>query len=90
MHERAWLRDIYSVEVGCVRCPLFVCVCVICLFNGTFNGRLQVKVVCETRDWEHAKELRAALLKKYRDVVFNDTPLALSGETTTTTMGPQQ
>lgn len=44
------------------------------------NILLQVKVVCETRDWEHAQELRADLLANYRDVVFNDIPLALSSE----------
>ncbi|XP_031619975.1 uncharacterized protein LOC116338699 [Contarinia nasturtii] len=56
MHERAWLKDIYSVEV---------------------------KVVCETRDWAHAQELRSVLHENYRFVVFNDTPLALSSETAT-------
>lgn len=40
----------------------------------------QVKVVCETRDWEHAKELRTVLLSNYKYVVFNDTPLAISNE----------
>lgn len=50
MHERAWIRDIYSVEV---------------------------KVVCETRDWEHSKELRQVLRRAYRQVVFNDVPLAI-------------
>nr|AWS20467.1 threonine dehydratase [Mayetiola destructor] len=52
MHERAWLKDIYSVEV---------------------------KVVCETRDWEHSKELRKVLLENYQFVVFNDLPLAHEG-----------
>lgn len=51
MHERAWLRDIYSVEV---------------------------KVVCETRDWEHSMELRRVLSKEYSHVVFNDVPLAIN------------
>lgn len=51
MHERAWIRDIYSVEV---------------------------KVVCETRDWEHSKELRQVLKRTYRHVVFNDVPLAIN------------
>lgn len=51
MHERAWLRDIYSVEV---------------------------KVVCETRDWEHSMELRQVLSKEYSHVVFNDVPLAIN------------
>lgn len=37
----------------------------------------QVKIVCETRDWEHAQELRKVLLKNYRKVVFNDLPLAI-------------
>lgn len=53
MHERAWIRDIYSVEV---------------------------KVVCETRDWEHSQELRAVLAKTYRQVAFNDVPLAINIE----------
>lgn len=44
---------------------------------------LQVKVVCETRDWEHAQELRSVLLENYRHVVFNDIPLALSSEIAT-------
>lgn len=51
MHERAWIRDIYSVEV---------------------------KVVCETRDWEHTKELRRVLCSHYRSVIFNDVPLAIN------------
>jgi len=51
MHERAWLKDIYSVEV---------------------------KVVCETRDWEHSEELRKVLLSNYENVTFNDTPVAIS------------
>lgn len=50
MHERAWLKDIYSVEV---------------------------KVVCETRDWEHSKELRQLLLDSYKSVSFFDLPLAI-------------
>ena len=53
MHERAWLRDIYSVEV---------------------------KVVCETRDWEHSEELRKALTRKYAHVTFIDAPLAISDQ----------
>lgn len=36
--------------------------------------------MCETRDWEHAQELRGVLLANYRYVYFNDTPLALSSE----------
>lgn len=51
MHERAWLRDIYSVDV---------------------------KVVCETRDWEHSIELRQVLNKAYKNVVFTDVPLAIN------------
>lgn len=50
MHERAWIRDIYSVEV---------------------------KVVCETRDWEHSLELRRVLSESYRQLFFNDVPLAI-------------
>lgn len=38
----------------------------------------QVKIVCETRDWEHAQELRSVLAGKYQDVIFSDIPLALS------------
>lgn len=51
MHERAWLNDIFSVDV---------------------------KVVCETRDWEHSEELRKALDENYSRVVFNDVPMALT------------
>lgn len=51
MHERAWIRDIYSVEV---------------------------KVVCETRDWEHAEELRTLLRRSYPNVVFKNARLAIS------------
>jgi len=51
MHERAWVCDIYRVEV---------------------------KVVCETRDWEHSQELKRALNAKYENVKFNDLPLAIS------------
>lgn len=51
MHERAFLRDIHSVDV---------------------------KVVCETRDWEHSEELRRTLLEKYKRVSFNDLPMAIT------------
>lgn len=50
-HERAWVCDIYEVEV---------------------------KVVVETRDWDHSQELREALISKYKHVKFSDLPLALS------------
>lgn len=50
-HERAWIKDIYSV---------------------------QVKVVCETRDWEHAEQLRKELMKNYTNIVFSDLPLAIT------------
>jgi threonine dehydratase len=50
MHERAFLRDIHSVEV---------------------------KVICETRDWEHAQQMRKVLNEKYSNVVFNDLPMAI-------------
>lgn len=36
-----------------------------------------VKVVCETRDWEHSEEMRKALQDKYKRVEFNDVPLAI-------------
>jgi threonine dehydratase len=51
MHERAWLKDIFQVEV---------------------------KVVCETRDWKHAQELRRVLQSNYSNVVFSDTPMAIT------------
>lgn len=50
MHERAFLRDIHSVDI---------------------------KVVCETRDWEHSCELRKVLTEKYQRVAFNDLPMAI-------------
>lgn len=40
-----------------------------------------VKVVCETRDWEHSMELRKALNEKYSEVIFNDVPLAIAKKT---------
>lgn len=36
-----------------------------------------VKVVCETRDWEHSQILRQALKEKYDQVEYNDVPLAM-------------
>lgn len=39
---------------------------------------VEVKVVCETRDWAHSQEMRTVLLNKYDKVVFNDVPLAIS------------
>lgn len=36
-------------------------------------------MVCETRDWEHSKELRKFLLDTYSNVVFSDPPLAIIG-----------
>ncbi|XP_075148718.1 serine racemase [Haematobia irritans] len=53
MHERAWLKDIYTVEV---------------------------KVVCETRDWPHSMELMNALKNHYNKVQFSDEPLAISDQ----------
>ncbi|XP_037955991.1 L-threonine ammonia-lyase-like [Teleopsis dalmanni] len=50
MHERAWLKDIYTVEV---------------------------KVVCETRDWAHSMELKNELKKIYTKVQFSEEPLAI-------------
>lgn len=50
MHERAFIRDIHSVEV---------------------------KVVCETRDWIHAQEMRNALQEAYDNVYFYDLPMAI-------------
>ncbi|XP_037051257.1 L-threonine ammonia-lyase-like [Bradysia coprophila] len=50
MHERAFIRDIYSVEV---------------------------KVICETRDWAHTEELRKLLTDNYTRVIFSDVPLAI-------------
>lgn len=38
---------------------------------------VSVKVVCETRDWEHSQEMRKALHEKYKKVEFNDVPLAI-------------
>lgn len=53
---------------------------VIIIVSGTIYLSKQVTVVCETRDWEHAQELRKTLLEQYKWVVFSDTPLALSIE----------
>lgn len=50
MHERAWLKDIYTVEV---------------------------KVVCETRDWAHSTELKEELKRHYSKVQFSEEPLAI-------------
>jgi hypothetical protein len=35
---------------------------------------LQVKVVCETRDIEHANMLKDMLHKNYKDVAFGEIP----------------
>lgn len=50
MHERAWLKDIYSVNV---------------------------KIVCETSDWENSQELKKLLVKNYKNVQFYDVPMAI-------------
>ncbi|XP_061393892.1 L-threonine ammonia-lyase [Musca vetustissima] len=50
MHERAWLKDIYTVEV---------------------------KVICETRDWAHSTELKEELKRHYTKVQFSEEPLAI-------------
>lgn len=42
---------------------------------------VSVKVVCETRDWDHSKQMRKALLDKYEKVDFNDVPLAIKVDT---------
>ncbi|XP_067617595.1 L-threonine ammonia-lyase [Eurosta solidaginis] len=51
MHERAWLKDIYTVEV---------------------------KVVCETRDWTHSMELKNVLKENYTNLSFCEEPLAIN------------
>ncbi|EDS35312.1 threonine dehydratase/deaminase [Culex quinquefasciatus] len=43
MHDRAFIRDVHSVEV---------------------------KVICETRDWHHTKEMRNLLQETYENVCF--------------------
>ncbi|XP_058821522.1 L-threonine ammonia-lyase-like [Topomyia yanbarensis] len=50
MHERAFIRDVHSV---------------------------QVKVICETRDWNHSREIRKMLQDSYEDVFFYDLPMAM-------------
>lgn len=41
--------------------------------------KFQVKVVCETRDWEHSVELRKTLKERYAQVRFIDSPMAIPG-----------
>lgn len=50
MHDRAFIRDVHSVEV---------------------------KVICETRDWNHTKQMRSMLQQTYEDVYFYDMPMAI-------------
>jgi hypothetical protein len=67
MHERAWLKDIYSVSVRYKN-----------IIEASFNSNnIQVKAVVETSDWEHSKQLKALLADKYTSVVFNDVPMAI-------------
>ncbi|XP_026467860.1 uncharacterized protein LOC113371448 [Ctenocephalides felis] len=42
---------------------------------------VEVKVVCETRDWNHSEELRKSLINNYTRVIFNDLPMAITGPT---------
>ena len=71
MHERAWLRDVYTVEVSFHKCcwdfkkPFY---------NVTLS---KVKVVCETRDWGHSMELKNKLKETFPKVQFSETPLAI-------------
>lgn len=39
---------------------------------------MQVKIVCETRDWEHSEELKKILTENYKNVKFADAPLAIN------------
>jgi threonine dehydratase len=71
MHERDWLKDIFQVEVSFS----WVNINEKCLKLYFIQ---KVKVVCETRDWMHAEELRKLLLANYSYVVFSDTPKAIS------------
>ncbi|XP_053694521.1 L-threonine ammonia-lyase [Sabethes cyaneus] len=50
MHDRAFIRDLHSVEV---------------------------KVICETRDWNHSQEMRKMLQEIYTHVQFYDLPMAI-------------
>nr|XP_029714117.1 uncharacterized protein LOC115258189 [Aedes albopictus] len=50
MHERAFIRDVNSVEV---------------------------KVICETRDWQHSQEMRKMLQETYQEVYFYEMPMAI-------------
>ncbi|XP_055381040.1 L-threonine ammonia-lyase isoform X2 [Condylostylus longicornis] len=50
MHERAWLKDVFSVEI---------------------------KVICETRDWNHSVQMKEILKNAYEYVEFVNEPLAV-------------
>lgn len=39
---------------------------------------VEVKVICETRDWEHSKEMRKVLQETYSKVHFYDMPMAIT------------
>ncbi|XP_052863075.1 L-threonine ammonia-lyase [Anopheles cruzii] len=39
---------------------------------------VEVKVICETRDWEHSQEMRKSLQTAYDKVQFYDMPMAIS------------
>lgn len=39
---------------------------------------VEVKVICETRDWSHSLELKEVLKANYENVVFTEEPLAIN------------
>lgn len=74
MHERAFIRDIYSVEVSGMEMFFKF---IRCTLTNLLFCTAQVKVICETRDWAHSEELRKLLTENYSRVVFNDVPMAI-------------
>lgn len=76
-HERVWLEDNYKVEVIAIVIHLEYHVVGVDEWLK-LKFPLQIRVVCETRDWEHAQVLRNALYENYNDIIFSDTQLAIS------------
>lgn len=70
VHDRAWLtNDLFSVKVQNFYKLVPYCVQTALLFHS-----FQVKVICETRDLDHSKQLIEVLKQNYDRVTFEDVP----------------
>lgn len=69
MHERAWLKDIYSGKW----------LSLLDYFEEFLNifSLVEVKVIVETADFENGQQLKKKLLENYKNINFNEASFAI-------------